>query len=111
MWPNFANAHYNYARLLIKQENHHQTISELKKSTCNFSSLYSAISQLDHIYLYQGNYPQAIAYYKKSYRTRAGKCLRRYDCDLAYLKNNQFQEVIDYFTNAISLNSNQPDYH
>lgn len=67
---------------------------------------------MDHIYLYQGNYPQAIAYYKKSYRTRAGKCLCQYDCcDLAYLKNDQFQEAIDHFTNALSLNSNQSDYH
>ncbi|WP_235379183.1 tetratricopeptide repeat protein [Candidatus Coxiella mudrowiae] len=66
---------------------------------------------MDHIYLHRGNYPQAIAYYKKSYRTRAGKYLRQYDCDLAYIKNNQFQEAINHFTNALSLNSNQPDYH
>ncbi len=109
--PHFANAHFNYARLLIELENYHQAIAELKRTVAMSSHHSAAFSQLAHVYMYLGDFSKAITYYEKRLALEPENADAQYDCGLAHLKDNQFQKAIDYFTNALLLNPEHPDCH
>lgn len=109
--PTFANAHFNYGRLLAELGEFDAAIQELKKTIVLDNKHLSAIGQLAHIFMHQGNYEDAIEYYQKRLVFQPNHANTHHDLGLAFLKDEQYKKAAEHLEKSLELQTTQPEVH